>query len=250
MTIVKLFLFCFIITALSCNSQIAERDIVLINVDTINRNGITREISIVNSLNPKVIAIDLQFSNDTEYDQDTRLIQALDKCKNLIMASVIENYTGDGVEYKRFTYGSLPDYRTNAKTGFINALPERDEFQTLKRFSIVEKVNGDYEYHFGVRTAMAYDSLKAMDFVKSNPRIIDIDYQGGRRKFKAFSAFEVLNKKVSRKDIEGKIVLMGYVGPSDEDKFFSPLNKKTKPYKPDIYGLEYLANIVAQVLNR
>lgn len=247
MRIAILFLL-FVSTTLSCSSQTDESNIVLINVGTLDRAGIADEIAMINSLNPNVIAIDLQFSNRTEYQNDLRLISELVKCKNLIMVSSIKDYKGGDVEYKKFAYGSLPEFTIMAKTGFSNTILEVDEFQTLKRFSTHEKMNGSIEYHFGVRTAMEFDSTKAMEFVKRNPRVIDIDYQGGRRKFKVFSASEVLNKKVTKKDIEGKIILVGYVGPTDEDKFFSPFNKRAKPYKPDVYGLEYYAYVIAQVL--
>jgi CHASE2 domain-containing sensor protein len=40
--------------------------------------------------------------------------------------------------------------------------------------------------------------------------------------------------------------MIGFLGPGDQDKFITPLN--TNPNEPDMYGLEYLANIVAQVL--
>ena len=242
-----LFLF-FVSTTLSCSSQTYERNIVLINVGTLDRAGIANEIAVINSLNPNVIAIDLQFSNRTKYQNDLRLISELVKCKNLIMVSSVKDYNGNDVEYRKFTYGSLPEFSIMAKTGFSNTILEEDEFQTLKRFSTHEKVNGSIEYHFAVRTTMEFDSMKTMEFVKNNPRVIDIDYQGGKRKFKVFSDSEVLNKKVSRKDIEGKIVMIGFLGPGDEDKFFTPLNKKAKPLKPDMYGVECWANVVAQVL--
>lgn len=232
----------------SCNLHHVEQNIVLINVDTLDREGIANQISIINSLKPKVIALDLQFSTDTEYDKDTHLIQELDHCKNLVMLSIIENYTGEDIEYKRFEYGSLPDYATNAKTGFGNAILEKDEFQTLKRFSILEKVNVGYEYHFAIRTAMQFDSLKTMGFIKGKSRIIDVDYKDGKRKFKSFSANDILNKNLSEEDINGKIILMGYIGPTDEDKFYTPLNNKKNPIKPDMYGLVFMANIISQTL--
>jgi CHASE2 domain-containing sensor protein len=238
--------FFFLFVTVSCSSQTADRNIVLINVETLDRAGVADEIAVINSLNPKVIAVDLQFSNRTEYQNDLRLISELVKCKNLIMVSSIENYTGNDVEYRMFTFGSLPEFSIMAKTGFSNTLHEEDEFKTLARFSTHEKVDGSIEYHFGVRVAMAFDSLKAIHFVERNPRIIEVDYRNGKRKFKTFSAAEVLNRKITRGDIEGKIVIIGFLGPGDEDKFYTPLN--TNPNEPDMYGLQYLANIVAQVL--
>lgn len=247
---IRLQLLLLIATTLSCKSQKVGQDvIVLINVERLDRAGIANELSIINSFNPKVVAIDLQFSQDTEYDKDIRLMQSLDKCKNLIMVSIIKGYTGEDVPYTSgFDYGSLPNFTTNAKTGFANTILEKDDFQTIRKFSTVENMDGYYQYHFGVRVAMAFDSLKAVDFIKNNPRIVDIDYQGEKRNFKIFSASQVLDKKVSRKDIEGKIVMVGFLGPGDEDKFFTPLNKKRDASKPDMYGIECWAHVVAQVL--
>lgn len=242
------FIPCFLIVAQSCSAQITQHNIVLINTGALDRKGIAEEINVINSFSPAVLAIDVQFYGHENYSYDHLLLLALEKCKNLVMISIIANYTGVDVEYNRFTYGSMPEFLIFAKTGFANTTIEKDKRQALKRFSIREKVNGNFEYHFSVRTAIAFDSLKVMRFVSSNPRLIDIDYKDGRRRFKTFSPTDVLGKKISREDIEGKIVMLGFMGPGDEDKFFTPLNRKTKPYKPDMYGVECLANIVAQVL--
>jgi CHASE2 domain-containing sensor protein len=247
MKILRLIPLFFISIVLSCNSQHAEQNIVVINTDTLDRAGIANLIGIINLFNPKVIAIDIQFVNSTESSKDWLLFHGLNKCKSLVMASMIGKYTGEETEYRGFVEESEPQFLTNAKTGFVNSILERDGFETLKRFSTHEKVNGSIEYHFGVRTAMAFDSLKAIHFVESNPRVIDVDYRYGKRRFKSFSSSDVLSKRLSHEDIEGKIVMLGFLGPGDEDKFFTPLN--TNSNEPDMYGLEYLANIVAQVLN-
>jgi CHASE2 domain-containing sensor protein len=232
----------------SCRSQkLPENNIVLINVGNLNRSGIAKEIAIINGLNPKVVSIDLQFA-ESKGDQDVMLVQSLWNCKNLVMSSMIQNYGG---EMTFISLGSRIEFSpSHAKTGFINALPEDDELQTLKQFIVYqqENIHGDIEYHFSIRTAMSFDSLKAMRFVGDHPKIMDIDYKKGARIFKAFSANDVLGGKISRKDVEGNIVLIGILGPGDEDKFFTPINKKSHPYKVEMYGLEILANIVAQVL--
>jgi CHASE2 domain-containing sensor protein len=230
----------------SCKSQSAESDIVLVNVGSNDREGIAKQISAINFYNPKVIAIDLQFFNDTEYSKDSFLSNELSKCKEVVMASLIGDYSEMNTQHKWFANESEPWFLINAKTGFINTILEKDEFQTLKRFSIVEKVKGETEYHFAIQTTLLFDSLKATEFIKSNPKIINVDYRNGTRKFKTFSASEAINNKLTKKDIEGKIVMLGFLGPGNEDKFFTPLN--ANPNEPDMYGLEYLANVVAQVL--
>lgn len=233
----------------TCNSQPVSDRIVLINVGSLSRGEIAQLISCIDSLSPKVIGIDLQFSSETNYQTDLQLVSSLVECKSgLVMVSVIDDFNGIESSYRKFTLGSLGEFTIMAKTGFANLILENEEVKTLKYFSTHERVGGKVEYNFGVRTAMEFDSTRAIEFVEMNNRKLAIDYQEGRRKFKVISHFDVLKRKVPRQDIEGKIVLVGYVGPLDEDKFFSPLNKKVKPLKPDVYGLEYYAYVIEQVL--
>ncbi|MBL7858547.1 MAG: CHASE2 domain-containing protein [Cyclobacteriaceae bacterium] len=244
---VRLFIaWLFINTTFCCNSQNAERDIILINVDTLDRIGIANLVKVINKQEPKVIAIDLQFVHSTEYSKDWLLFNELSKCKSLVMSSLIGDYTGEEIEYKRFVEESQPQFLTNAKTGFTNTVTERDGFETLRRFSTKELVDGQIEYHFAIRIVMEYDSTKAMNFVRQSPKIVFVDYKGGQRKFKTLLSTEVLNRKRSLGEIKGKIVMLGFLGPGNEDKFYTPLNKDSK--EPDMYGLEYLAHILAQVL--
>jgi len=240
----------FVLLAIRCICQ-PEKDIVLVNVGNLDRAGIAREVLILDSLDPRAIAIDIQFSSSHYDERDAKLSSALLKCKNLIMASLIKNV---GEKIMVFP-GSRPEFHSpHRKTGFINTVLENDGRRTLKRFTVWEEESfvtrsiGKrwIEYHFAVRTAMVSDSLKAMRFVKNHPKIVDVDYKGGKRKFKKYSTEEVLGGKLTRKEIEGKIVILSFFGPGNEDKFFTPLN--TNPKEPDMYGGEYLAHIVAQVL--
>lgn len=225
----------------------AEAEIVLINVDTLDREGIARELDAVNAFNPKAVAIDLQFSEKMDQRKDVILLLALKHTPNLFMVSIIEDY-GDGARshYDQFTLGSLPVFLDNAQTGFANTMIEENELRTLNRFATHAYVAGKIEYQFGVRVAMAFDSLRTLRYVDQHPRMVDVDYRHGERRFKIFNSTEVLSGKLSRQDIEGKVVMLGFLGPGLEDKFYTPLN--TNPDEPDMYGLVYLAHIVTQIL--
>ena len=225
----------------------AEAEIVLITVDTLDREWVARELDAINAFEPKVVAIDLQFSEKMDPRKDVILLLALKYTQNLFMVSVIDDY-GDGASghYDRFTLGSLPAFLDNAQTGFANTIIEENELRTLNRFATHAHVAGNIEYQFGVRVAMAFDSLRAMRYIAQHPRIVEVDYHRGKRQFKVLSSADVLSGKISRKDIEGKIVMLGFLGPGLQDKFYTPLN--TNSDEPDMYGLVYLAHIVAQIL--
>lgn len=232
-------------------------EIVIVNIGKRFRVGVVNEIAIINSLAPKVIALDLYFASQENPYSDSLLSATLSSCKNLVMMSLIQGYAGDTVKSYDQLFGTLPQFLHSSKIGFANSILDEDEFNTLRKFSIHEEVSGETIYHFAIRAAMEYDSLKTMKFIQDRPRVIDVDYIGNEKVFKTFSDFDVFDGKVTREDIEGKIVLFGYLGPYDgydkaidEDRFFSPLNPRIEPYKSDMYGVVVHANIIAQVLRQ
>jgi CHASE2 domain-containing sensor protein len=235
----------------SCHSQPAEDNIVLINVGNYDKGRIAKVISKINTLNPKVISLDIAFPEYTGGANDKSLFLALRGTKKLVLPSEISS---EGQDYQGNEIISI--YLTcvgeffvpYAKTGFVSAKVERDQIQIPKQFIVWQKgsYSEDIYHHFSVVTAMAFDSLKAAGFVQNHERVVDVDYKNGRRKFRTFSASEILNDKLTKSDIEGKIVMMGFLGPGVQDKFFTPFN--TNSNEPDMYGLQYLANIVAQIL--
>jgi CHASE2 domain-containing sensor protein len=246
MILCRILFFVIIIQGNLCYSQFAESNIVLINASNLDRLQIAGAVSFISSFNPKVISIDIEF--DERGANDKLLIRALWNCKNLVIPTELVSL---GDEQVFIGLASLREFSpVHAKTGFVSGKAEFGKFHIHKRFqqSEVNFIGGQIEYHFSVTTAMVFDSLKTTHFIKSNPKIIDIDFKNGARKFKTFSSQQVANKEIIPKDIEGKIVMIGFLGPGDEDKWYTPLNKKTVPHHPDMYGLEILANIVSQIL--
>jgi CHASE2 domain-containing sensor protein len=236
----------------SCHSRQIEirNDIVLINTGSYNKGRISKLISKINTLNPKVISLDIAFSEYTGDSDDKLLYKALRDAKKLVIPSEIhyegEDYYGKEIISVYLTCAG-EFFVPNAESGFVSTKVEEGQVQIPNRFIVwQEGYTGDIYYHFSVVTAMSFDSLRASSFVQSNERLVDMDYKKGKRKFKTFSASEVISGKLTKKDIEGNIVMMGFLGPGDHDKFYTSLNKN--PNKPDMYGLEYLAHIVAQIL--
>jgi CHASE2 domain-containing sensor protein len=236
-----------ILTALgfACNSQQVHEDIVIVGIDTLDREGIANLIGIINQYDPKVLSLDINFVGATEYRKDWELVWALRECKNLIMGSAIWNYTGYETTYERFFDESQPEFLINAKVGYTNGIFEGDETRTWTRFSAYEQVRGLKHFHFGVMTAMAFDSSTTNKFLHLNPKVVDIKFSTDRR-FKKFTSLDVFESRVTAEDLSGKIVLLGYLGPGMDDMFYTPLNEHKK--RPDMYGVEIMANIVAQIL--
>jgi CHASE2 domain-containing sensor protein len=226
----------FVIAA-SCRSQEMDRQIVLVDVGNLTRTEIANQISIINSLKPRVIALDVQFKKRFHDEGDKKLFEALKNCKSLVMTSSINNL-GGGVFV---TSGSIWEFANlQTRQGFINTILEDN---LLRKFLVWEDTdigNQNKQFHFSVSIAMEYDSLKASHFVHNNPKVVSINFSGGNRRFVKISTNDVLFEKLSKRDIEGKIVIFGYLGPTEEDRFNTPVGK--------MYGVEYLAYVVAQIL--
>ncbi|SRR5258708_2360266 len=248
-------LFILLSSLCSCSSQTKSNsvsdDIVIVNAGVGNRVRLAKDIAYINSLEPRVLAIDFQFSEQQSFYGDSLLIATLNQSKNLVMSVAIKDYPDESKGYSELI-GTLPEFRTKAKVGFVNLLPEQDEFETLKRFSLYEEVSGKVIYPFGVQTAMTFDSLKTMSFLKGKPKMMDVDYKGDEKVFRTVSFQNLVERKISPEVIKDKIVMLGFIGLSSssyvEDKFYSPLNDNMEPHKPDMYGVVYHANIVAQAL--
>ncbi|QLH32792.1 MAG: CHASE2 domain-containing protein [Cyclobacteriaceae bacterium] len=61
---------------------------------------------------------------------------------------------------------------------------------------------------------------------------------------------QVLLKDFDLDIIKDKIILVGYLGPSDDDKFMTPLKYDTKSLSPYMYSTEILANVIEQILGK
>lgn len=238
-----------IFALIACAPKAQEESILIINTEEFvgEAEELAKGLSILKSYSPKIIAIDLQFSDEDQ--RSTELIDVLGECGNIVMRSEIEGYEERLEEYPNFKTGILPKLPPNAKTGFVSLIQENDAFFTVKKFSSWERVNGNIEYQFGVRTAISLDSAKAMDFVRTHPKINDINFHSGK-KFKTFEITDIINGKVSKVDIEDKIVLLGLLGPGFTDRFYSgAIERGNGSFVPDMFSAEFHAHIILQILS-
>jgi len=236
--------FLLVLVSTSCSSQPTVDTIVLVNAGNAGREDLADLINSVQTLHPKVIAIDFQFSEEKHAEVDNKLIDVLSRCTNLVMPSIIDNYSAAKPFQSKLIPGSLPKFTKNAKTGFANLIVEDDGL--LKRFSQLEYVNGKTEYSFPLQTAYQYDSLKVRDYRPKHSNFVKVYFGDGIRRFNRFSISDFLAGKVRESDIEGKIVMIGFLGPGDEDKFSAPIPGSKGL---NIYGLEFHAQVVSQILN-
>jgi CHASE2 domain-containing sensor protein len=225
----------------------AAPPIVLVNVGHHDRTAIAQCLQIINESNPKVIAVDLTFRGSKGTEVDDKLARSLAQCKNLVIPSEL-CYEGDSMYVK--ARSDLQFCPIHAKSGFVNVLQDADSVSSVRRFLIRQEVahqEGKHiEYHFAVMTAFAFDSTGASRFLDNSVVMTAINYKKGHRVFETIHLENVIAKQFTNNFFRGKLVMVGFQGPGLEDKFFTPLNKGSS--EPDMYGVEYLANIVSQIL--
>jgi CHASE2 domain-containing sensor protein len=251
---VKSYSFRFLFLALgflvSCKDKpkSAVGDIVVVGLTNIDRYPLSLVIENLCKHNPKVLALDIQLPDTDFGEDDARLKSALRSCKAVVLPKVIKDYTYDDRDYAD-TLGCDPFFLEGANTGFVNVVLDDDPFQTLSRFSTKERIKGRDEYHFAIQTAMLVDSSKTMRFLKNHSKIVPLRYHPDQNDFKLMSGYEVM-ELIDPDDIEGKIVLVGSISSHgvDPDIFYSPKAHRTSESAPDMWGIQYLANVVAQVL--
>jgi CHASE2 domain len=83
--------------------------------------------------------------------------------------------------------------------------------------------------------------------IKAN-KSLKISYTRSTEQFAILNGSDI--NEIDSSVIKDKIILLGYIGPKDEDKFFTPLRfvKKYPQDKPDTYGLVIIANEVKTIL--
>ncbi len=238
----NILLLVFCCSLVVCKSQTkCDNEIVLINIDTLSRDKIALVVSKLDSLSPRVLGLDVLFLHRTNYDVDLQLVTSLHRANNLVMARIIDNYPNQDISY---TYkSSAPEFLPDrAKYGFINTILAKNETRTISSFSVLEMVNDDLEYQFSVMVALLVDSSKTQRFIRENKNIVNINFTDC--KFKVHQSDQILRGQISEKDIRNKIVLLGFLGPGNEDKFFL----YSKEGRKEVYGVEYLACIIEQIL--
>jgi CHASE2 domain-containing sensor protein len=240
------FVFSLIVIS-SCNSpSIEESEIVIVNCGKLGRKKISKEISLINEYEPKVLAIDVRFSKDSGAIDDD-LIPELNKCKNLVMVQDLMDYDEKGQTYRNHKI-SAAKFTTNAKTGFGNIFTDEDS--VVSYFDLYDHYSYSMIYSFGLQVAWLADSAKARNFLNREPdNIVKIDFTKNAHRFRVIQPEELFNKTVDPVWLKNKIVLFGYVGDDEEDRYF--IKRGFFPWSNvPVYGVTVHANIISMILHK
>ncbi|MCW5909435.1 MAG: CHASE2 domain-containing protein [Cyclobacteriaceae bacterium] len=275
----------FAFTTLRVEPPLVDTDIVIVNIGNLPRGMIGRQIEVLNSLQPKIIALDMIFYCPFSRDS-IECPNAYDTLGNKILADAIANTNimvlGHKLAQSKTLLKEKPvtdeidslihsdeNIRGHAYEGFVNLATDADHQEDLKicrEFVPAYEVYGKQELAFPVKIASLYDSVKTKRFLERNNEEEVINYRGNILDWHTASEYpgryivldydQVLDTtSFVTSMIKDKIVIMGFLGkdlrdPSWEDKLFTPLNKKPGGRaRPDMFGVVIHANIVSMILS-
>lgn len=263
-----------------------DTNILIVNIGNLTRAEVAQQINNISKYKPKVIAIDAFYNCPFGYTDSINCPMAYDTLSNMLLADAIAS-AGNVVLVTKLLqtkalvekHGDVALYdslersdeilRAHAHEGYASLETDaghQEDLKTCRRFNPKMLVNGEMNYAFSVKTAMAFDSVKTKRFLERDNFVEVINYRGNTidlygaseyaGRYFALDWYQALDtNQFVPALIKDKVVLMGFLGAdfsdtSWDDKFLTPLNSKMAGRaRPDMYGLVVHANIVSMILN-
>lgn len=248
-----------------------DTNVVLVNIGYLPRNGIAKQIEIINEYEPKAIGIDSFFRALRDESVDEQLRNAFMMTDKLVLASKIHFSYSKG-DFDSVSY-SNNYFLENAETGFANIIEELAG-KTYKEMSLEEiqeknekfiksvryimpksEIEGNQHLFLGVKLAQQLAPEKVERFLNRNNEIEIVNFTRNTDKYITFDVKDIFERHPDLERIKGKIVLMGFLGPDlntlvNEDIFHTPLNPQLlgKTF-PDMYGVVIHANVISMIMN-
>lgn len=231
-----------------------DTNIVLVNIGQLSRTQIAEQINLINSYYPKVIGLDVIFANKKNSESDVEVADAFNNVKNLVLVGNLNNYSGKDGYFENYI---IPDsiFSNKAIIGYAN-LPTKygASSKTIRTFKPYSRVKNNMVSAFALRIVESFNMDNYKTLLSRSNDIEVINYRGNIDKFITLDT-DILSQNYNLNFLKDKIVLMGFLGNSlnektFEDIYFTPLNDvyAGRSY-PDMYGLTIHANIVSMIIN-
>lgn len=245
----------------------ADENIVIVNIGELNREGIARQLGIINAYEPKVIGLDVLLDEPKPWAEDSALTRVISEIPNLIVGEKLVDLNEEGTE---FTYSLKPEphITEHAELAFVNLLTDartQHDLKVCREFTPRLKLNGETKYAFAVELARAMDAEKTQRFLDRNNEVEIINYKGNvinfvsenpRMKYFTLDVLDVLDENFTPDLIKDKIVIMCTMGKylgdvlTREDFYFTPMNERyVGKAEHDMFGGVIHANIISQILD-
>ncbi len=232
------------------DSQI-NTNVVIINIDTADRQGLAELVEKTGAMKPKVMALDVLFDGPRDPYKDSLMREAVAHNPNLVLAT---HFVPGKHTESEFT----PSYFSNPKSpeGFVNFLTE--EWATVRLWNpFIEdkpKDGGEPKSYSSFVSSIikVYDPALFEKMEKKVHHKEIINYTRKANQYLIMERQDIINGMVDTSAIRDKIVLLGFINldrANIEDKKFTPMNEKFAGKSiPDMNGIVVHANIISMVL--
>ncbi len=232
------------------HDQPINSEIVMVNIGHLDRGGIAAIMNSLQQANPAVIGVDVMFYNRKDTLQDLFLREELSK-SNVVATNIL--HAGEDPP----TVLNSSDFFGDLNYGYANLVAEDSLNSTIRYIMPFFDEDGYWAESFSTRIIEMYDSSAFKDLANRGNKIETINYYGTYKQFVDYEGEQIIFGEFNPDDINGKIVLLGYMGnfvgdASDlEDFKYTPLNHEVLGKSiPDMHGLTIHANILTMYMNR
>lgn len=232
-----------------------DPNIIIINVADDNRSVIAQKLQEVDRLKPKVVGLDIEFSEEGDTTGTTRLISVLSDIKrkhnNLVLASLFDK-ENDATTYFKAFYTQLNSYNDSRADFHYGYVEGHNPDEPLRKFTPYLKTeSGKIDTTFELMLIKTgYGENKFLELNKDHKKWEIINYRhfdGNENRYRHFDKIPD-----DANEIKDKIVLFGkFNNKVIDDLHFTPLNQR--PFNrslPDMDGVEYHAQILSMIINR
>lgn len=222
-----------------------NQNIILVNIDRLNRKEIAFLLGKLERQKPSVIGLDVIFKEEKNLDGDKAL------AKSHGITNLVTTYA---ISDEGLVRSSNKITRPNQLSGYGNFSFD-PQTSVVRNFQGFRKVGDSMQIMFGAAVAKKFlknDWHQDLETYLQKER--PINYKGNRENFLILENEDILGQDTIP-IVKGKIVLLGYLGNSQnhqfdiEDKHFTPMNKKfVGKSAPDTFGLVVHANIINMIV--
>jgi len=205
----------------------------------LRRDVVARGLDFVSAAKPTVLAVDLLFSEKQSPEADAALVTSLGRFSNVVLAAALET-TFDSSPHPGWIL-PIPPLPANA-LGHVHASPDPDG---VVRSLLLEKSDGDQKYYaLGLEAARLAGSPLPIHINHREGHPMWVHYAGPEGTFPTISFADVLEGRVARDRLAGKIVLLGVSAQGGGDRRFTPVSGGQ-----EMAGVEIHANVIRDLLD-
>ncbi len=227
------------------NQGVINQNIILANIDRLNRKQIANLLNKLNDQDPRVIGLDVIFKEEKNVVWDSLLSDSHHIDKLVTTYAILNNGVAKSLD--KITILNQP-------SGYSNFSFD-PETAVVRNFQGYRKDKDATQISFGVAVAKQFlksdwDSDLETYLQEERP----INYKGNRENFLILEYDDVMGQDTIP-IVQDKIILLGYLGNYQnhqfeiEDKHFTPMNKKfVGKSAPDTFGAVVHANIINMII--